>query len=94
MSMAAVLRSSLRSISRCLRAPSSELVAVSCNEAAVQKALGAEGVYWSIGNGPHAAFSAFRQMGQHAPRTFAGYSRISMRSYQSYNSFVRSYQYG
>ncbi|CAL5220754.1 g2817 [Coccomyxa viridis] len=67
---------------------------VSCGESAVHKALGAEGAYWNIGIGPHAAYTAFRQTGQHTPRAFTGPGKLSVRGYQSYNSFVKSYQYG
>ena len=94
MSVTALVNSSLRYVSRCLRTYSQSTLFASRGEAALQKALGAEGAYWSIGTGPHATYTAFRQMGQHTPRALTGPGRYPIRAYQSYNSFVRSYQYG
>ena len=94
MSVTALVTSSLRNVSRCLRTDPQGSMSALRGEAALQKAFGAEGAYWSIGMGPHAAYTAFRQMGQHTPRALTGPGNFPIRAYQSHNSFMRSYQYG
>jgi hypothetical protein len=94
MSMSAAVLSSLRNVSRVFRKYTSIVGPSICREPSVQRALATSGVCWSIGHGPHAVFTRFRLTNQLTPGAFLGLRGMQQRSYQSYNSFVRSYQYG
>ncbi|CAK0783329.1 hypothetical protein CVIRNUC_006528 [Coccomyxa viridis] len=91
--MSGFLRASLRNVSRCFRSYASSAQASACSAGAGQRAFAIEGTYWSVEHGPHAAYTAFRQTRQQSLRNVPGHISLATRSYQTYNSFIRSYQY-